>query len=307
MREFEVTISSTYEETIGGIQNKTQGILEGFRSMAERARAFAENLRQLRAMGLNGMLFNQLVEAGIEAGGETAQALVEGGQDTINELNTLFEEIDAVGASLGEEVAVSLYGTGIDMANGLLEGIRSKQAELENQARSMAEAFNRAFQASLNVQIDIAAKAAADAAREVAADQIAAIPVPPVLQEPPTVDQAALQRIRDLITQASAYIASVGDATKRAGALVKRDIYRSLEADIAAGRAIDLSGIRSGMTTAELAAAAQAAGGTTVNNYYTVQVTADSRVTGARAGEAVVETLTKFGAVNGNFNVQVAV
>jgi hypothetical protein len=306
MREFEVTISSTYEETIGGIQNKTQGILEGFRAMAEKARAFAENLRKLREMGLDPMLFNQLVEAGIEAGGETAQALVDGGSETINELNSIFKEIDAVGASLGEEVASSLYGTGIDMANGLLEGIRSKQAELENEARVMAQAFNAAFQASLSVQVDIAAKAAADAARATAASEIAAIPVPEALKEPPKIDQAALTRIRELIAQASAYITSVGDATKRAGAEVKRNIYRSLEADIEAGRAIDLSGIRSGMSTAELAAAATAAGGTTVNNYY-VNVTADSRVSGARAGEATVEALTKFGAINGNFNVQVAV
>jgi hypothetical protein len=192
------------------------------------------------------------------------------------------------------------------MANGLLEGIRSKHAELENQARVMAQAFNAAFQASLSVQVDIAAKAAADAARATAASEIAAIPVPEALKEPPKIDQAALTRIRELIAQASAYITSVGDATKRAGAEVKRNIYRSLEADIEAGRAIDLSGIRSGMSTAELAAAATAAGGTTVNNYY-VNVTADSRVSGARAGEATVEALTKFGAINGNFNVSVAI
>jgi uncharacterized tellurite resistance protein B-like protein/phage-related protein len=306
MREFEVTISSTYEETIGGIQNKTQGILEGFRAMAEKARAFAENLRKLREMGLDPMLFNQLVEAGIEAGGETAQALVDGGSETINELNSIFKEIDAVGASLGEEVASSLYGTGIDMANGLLEGIRSKQAELENQARVMAQAFNAAFQASLSVQVDIAAKAAADAARATAASEIAAIPVPEALKEPPKIDEAALARIRELIAQASAYIANVGDATKRAGALVKRDIYSSLEQDILAGRAIDLSGIRSGMTTAELTSAAAVARGQTVNNF-TINVTADTRTGGARAGEATVEALTKFGAINGNFNVQVAV
>ncbi len=307
MREFEVTISSTYEETIGGIQSKSQGILQGFRDMAEKARTFGENLRKLRALGLDPALFQQLIDAGIDAGGATAQALVDGGSDTINELNGLFKEIETIGGSLGEEVAVSLYGTGIDLANGLLEGIRSKQNELENQARVMAEAFNRAFQATLNVQVDIAAKAASDAARQIAQDQIDAIPVPAVLQEPPKIDEAALAKIRDLIAQASRYIANIGDATKRAGALVKRDIYTSLEQDILAGRTINLAGISSGMTSGELAAAAIAAGGTTVNNYYTVQVSADTRTGGARAGEAVVETLQKFGQVNGQFNVAVAV
>ncbi len=306
MREFEVTISSTYEETIGGIQNKSQSILTGFRDMAEKARTFGENLRRLRALGLDPALFQQLIDAGIDAGGATAQALVEGGSETINELNSLFKDIETIGGSLGEEVAVSLYGTGIDLANGLLEGIRSKQNELENQARTMAEAFNRAFQGALNVQVDIAAKAASDAAREVAQAQIDAIPVPEALKEPPKIDQAALTRIRELIAQASRYIANIGDATKRAGALVKRDIYTSLEQDILAGRAINLAGIQSGMTTAELAAAATAAGGTTVNNYY-VNVTADTRTSGAKAGEAVVESLQKFGQVNGAFNVQVAV
>lgn len=307
MREFEVTISSTYEETIGGIQNKSQSILTGFRDMAEKARTFGENLRRLRALGLDPQLFQQLIDAGIDAGGATAQALVEGGSETINELNSLFKDIETIGGSLGEEVAVSLYGTGIDLANGLLEGIRSKQAELENQARTMAEAFNRAFQGALNVQVDIAAAAASDAARQVAQAQIDAIPVPEALKEPPKIDQAALTRIRELIAQASRYIANIGDATKRAGALVKRDIYTSLEQDILAGRAINLGGISSGMTSGELAAAAIAAGGTTVNNYYTVQVTADTRSSGAKAGEAVVESLQKFGQVNGAFNVQVAV
>lgn len=307
MREFEVTISSTYEETIGGIQNKSQSILTGFRDMAEKARTFGENLRRLRALGLDPQLFQQLIDAGIDAGGATAQALVEGGSETINELNSLFKDIETIGGSLGEEVAVSLYGTGIDLANGLLEGIRSKQAELENQARTMAEAFNRAFQGALNVQVDIAAAAASDAARKVAQAEIDAIPVPEALKEPPKIDQAALTRIRELIAQASRYIANIGDATKRAGALVKRDIYTSLEQDILAGRAINLAGISSGMTSGELAAAAIAAGGTTVNNYYTVQVTADTRSSGAKAGEAVVESLQKFGQVNGAFNVQVAV
>ena len=307
MREFEVTISSSYEETIGGIQNRTQGILTGFREMAEKARAFGENLRKLRALGLHGELFQQLIDAGIDAGGATAQALVEGGSDTINELNNLYKEIEAVGADLGEDVASELYGTGIDMANGLLEGIRSKQAELENQARTMAQAFNAAFQAALNIQVDRVAADRATAATEAAAKAIAEIPVPEGLEKELPIDQAALGRIRDLIEGADRYIRNISDATKRAGAIVKRDIFRSLEADILAGRAINLSGISSGMTSGELAQAAIAAGGTTVNNYYTIEVAADTRASGSKAGEVIVEALQQFNLRNGAFNVAVAV
>lgn len=303
MREFEVTISSTYEETIGGIQSKSQGVLEGFRAMAQKAREFADNLRKLRELGLDSQLFNQLVEAGVEAGGETAKALVEGGKTTIDELNDLFKEIDAVGGNLGQEMAAELYSTGIDMANGLLEGIRSKQAELENQARNMAQAFNDAFQASLKVEVGIAQKAAEDAARaaaDAAKAELGPKPVLPVISEDP-----AMKQIQSLIDGANRYIKNITDPLKATGASQKLNIYESLKADLQAGVPLNLSGIQSGLSRDELIARAKAAGGT-VNNYYTVQVTSDSRTSGAKAGEAVVESLQKFGQLNGNFTVGVA-
>jgi hypothetical protein len=302
MREFEVTISSTYEETIGGLQSKSQGVLDGFRQMAEKARAFADNLRKLRELGLDPQLFNQLVEAGVEAGGETAKALVEGGQGTISELNSLFAEIDTLGGTLGEEVAATLYGTGVDLANGLLEGIRSKQQELENQAIRMAETFNEAFRTRLNIQVDVAANAASDAARQAAADAIAALGPAPVV--PPVIDEAALNQINSLIAGANRYIKNITDPLKAAGGAQKLNIYESLRADIMAGTAVNLAGVRSGLSTAELQAATGR--GTVVNNTYNVQVSSDSRTSGAKAGEAVVETLTKFQQTNGNFTVGVS-
>lgn len=302
MREFEVTVTNTYEETIGKVVSKSQGLLESFRGLAEKARAFGDNLRKLRELGLDPMLFNQLVEAGVEAGGETAKALVEGGQDTINELNSLFKEIDTIGGTLGEEVATSLYGTGVDLANGLLEGIRSKQKELEDQAIRMAKSFNDAFRTELNLKIDVAANAAADAARQSAADAIAALGPKPVV--PPVIDEAALKQINSLIAGANRYIKNVTDPLKATGAGQKLDIYESLRADILAGTQVNLTGVRSGLSAAELATATGR--GTVVNNTYNVNVSSDSRTSGAKAGEAVVESLQKFGQLNGNFTVGVA-
>ena len=304
MREFEVTVTNTYEETIGKVVSKSQGLLDGFRTLAEKARAFGENLRKLRELGLDPMLFNQLVEAGVEAGGETAKALVEGGQDTINELNSLFKEIDTIGGTLGEEVAVSLYGTGIDLANGLLEGIRSKQQELEDQARTMAEAFNRAFQAALNIQIDLAAAFASEQARAKAAAEIAALGPPPEVPAP-KLNEGALAQLDLLIRNANRYAGNIQNQAKQLGALQKLEIYETLRDAVKAGAAIDLTGIQSGLSTQELANRATAAG-VNVNNYY-VNVSSDSRTGGAKAGEAIVESLQKFGQTNGNFTVGVAV
>ena len=301
LREFQFTVSRSYTETFEEVQDKTAGLLDGFRTMAEKARGFAENLRKLRDLGLDPQLFDQLVQAGVEAGGETAQALVDGGSETITEINSLFSEIDALGADLGEEVAATMYGSGINMADGLLEGLRSKQSELEATAIAMAQAFSQNFQANVNIQVDAAATQASNSVRQAAEEAIAAIPTPE--QVAPAIDQAALSKINTLIGNASAYIQNIGDATKAAGALVKRDIYQSLKADIEAGRAVDLSGVTSGLSSAELAQRASAAGGTTVNNYITVET--NTRTGGAKAGEEIALALQQLSNTSSNYSVSI--
>lgn len=298
LRTFNVTVSKSYEETLTSVSDKSQGLLEGFQQMAVKARAFADNLQKLKALGLDPMLFDQLVQAGVEAGSETAQALVDGGSDTINEINSLYQEIDALGADLGEQVAMTMYGTGIDMADGLLAGIKSKQAELEAQAITMADAFNTAFQSKITTAVGAAQTAAESAARATADAAIAEIPKPDVLR--PTVDTAALNQLDALIAKAGSYAANIGDATKQAGALVKQDIYQQLRDVVAGGGTVDLSGISSGMSSASLAQAAATASGGSVT--YNINVTADTRTSGAKAGEAIVQSINNFQSANGSFS-----
>jgi hypothetical protein len=111
------------------------------------------------------MLFNQLVEAGVEAGGETAKALVEGGSETVNEINSLFTELDALGMELGENTAQVMYGQGENFVDGIVEGLTAQAGELEISAKSIAEAFTVAFEEVLirgiNQAIDAAEAALA--------------------------------------------------------------------------------------------------------------------------------------------------
>lgn len=145
LKGLRVTLTKEWEEQVEETINKSQGLVQKFQEMATKARAFAENLRTLRDMGLNPMLFNQLVQAGVEAGGETAQALVDGGKATVDEVSGLFAEIDALGATLGEEVARSLYGDGVDMSKSLLEGLKSLESQYELAGISLAKAFTTKF------------------------------------------------------------------------------------------------------------------------------------------------------------------
>jgi hypothetical protein len=290
MREFGVTVTRTFEETIGKIENKTDAILGGFRDLASKARTFAENLRALRKLELDPKLFAQLVEAGVEAGGATAQALVDGGQATVTELNSLFKEIDEVGGKLGEEVATNLYGKGIDLANGLLAGIRSRQSEFELAAKAMALAFSNAFKADL----DIALAKPVDAAKAVADSAQANVPT---LNQ---INLDSLSAINGLIERANKWLGMTKNEAEKQRTTDIIGIYEGLRSDILAGRNINLGGIRSGMSVGELQTAARAAGGSQVVNNYDVTVNANTISGGVQAGQAFVEELKSFERNNGS-------
>jgi hypothetical protein len=289
LRELSFTLTREYTEVIDAVSDRSQGLVDNFRSMADKARTFGDNLRRLRDLGLDPQLFAQLVQAGVEAGGETAQALVDGGAGTINEINSLFQEIDAIGAELGEEVAASLYGAGIDMGDGLLAGIASRQTELENLATAMANAFNDKFNADVSIAVDKPvqqAQAAAEAAQ-------AAVP------EIADINLDALAEVNRLLAGASDALKVVKGETVRAGINLKADVLESLKQDILSGAVVDITGIESGLSSQELISRASQLS-PTISNTYNVTVNADSRVGGVKAGEGFVAAINTFEDANGN-------
>lgn len=288
LKDFEVTVSRSYEQTIETVTNKTEGVLQGFRDMAEKARNFAENLRRLKALGLDPMLFAQLVQAGAEAGGETAQAIVDGGQEAVNELNAIFGELNKLGAELGMDVGMTMYEAGRDMTFGLLDGIKSEQQKLYDEAVEMAKKFSAAFQANVQIAIDKpveAAKKLAETAKEAV----------PTIQE---IDLVALARINTLIENANKWLGKNLNVFERIRAEDILEIYQGLRTDILNRVPIDLSGIGPGMSVEEAVSAAKLAGGQTINNFY-LDVTASGRNDGAKAGEEIVNKLEGFARANG--------
>ena len=296
LRAFNVVVTRDYEETIQKVQDKTAGLLDGFRNMASKARDFAANLRTLRDMGLDPQLFNQLVQSGVEAGGQTAQALVDGGSETVGEISTIFAEINQLGADLGEEVATTLYGTGIDLVDGLIEGILSEQEKLEAAAYAMAEAFNKAFQSTLATEVGKVTNSRRDQAIADAEEQIRNIAVP----EMPEINPA-LQELDKLIAGANAALGKNLSSSVRAGVTGKLGGFEALRQDIKSGSANDLGGITAGLTSAEVQAMAMATGGQTVNNYYNVTAPAStSRVDSYSNGQSFASGLANFNSANNN-------
>ena len=160
LKEFSTALITNFADPIEQARSKADLLVDGYRSVVERTREFVENIKALKALGLDPQLFNQLVQAGVEAGGETAQALVDGGAETVNEVNSLFGELDALGAELGENTAQVMYGQGENFVNGIVEGLDSQLGELESMANSLADSFTTTFEEVLIAGIERAIAAA---------------------------------------------------------------------------------------------------------------------------------------------------
>jgi len=160
LKEFSTALITNFADPIEQARSKADLLVDGYRSVVERTREFVENIKALKALGLDPQLFNQLVQAGVEAGGETAQALVDGGAETVNEINSLFGELDALGAELGENTAQVMYGQGENFVNGIVEGLDSQLGELEAMANSLADSFTTTFEEVLIAGIERAIAAA---------------------------------------------------------------------------------------------------------------------------------------------------
>jgi hypothetical protein len=318
LKDFRVTLITNLADPLAEVANKSKQLTNNFQAVVDRTKLFLENLRTLRKLGLDPMLFNQLVQAGAEAGGETAQALIDGGANTITEVNRLFGELNDLGAELAEETAQVMYGTGVEFTDNLLEGIQSQQDALEAQARAMADAFVKAFVPVLNAGISIAMPkmpVAPTAPTPFTATNpppgVVAPVLPDILKDLPNqvagaVENvtpvvkdlsASINKVQELINNATRFIRNTTDAVEKAGAETKLNIYEQIMAKLKAGEDFNLSGIESGLSSGELQSRT---GLTPTNVTMNITVNANNRQGGAAAGEAVVRALQDYVQTNGS-------
>jgi hypothetical protein len=136
-------------KVIKGVTGGSAGLVASFTETLAKTKAFAQQLKDLRALGLDSNIYQQIVMAGVDAGGATAKAILEGGSGTVAELNGLFTELSDAGAAIAEEAAQVMYGSGIDLVDGLINGLISKEQLLVDKATEMARNFSDAFNAEV--------------------------------------------------------------------------------------------------------------------------------------------------------------
>jgi len=149
-----VVTSKTIEQVTG---TGAGDLISSFTNILTKTKAFAEQLKQLRALGLDNNLYKQIVDAGIDAGGQTAKAILEGGAGTVSELNSVFNELNMAGEEIAKQSAEVMYGAGVDLTDGLINGLISQEQKLIDTATTLANSFMSAFNSQVNIATPISA------------------------------------------------------------------------------------------------------------------------------------------------------
>ncbi|MGW1667941.1 hypothetical protein [Streptomyces sp. NPDC002324] len=90
----------------------------------DKATAFADALKQLKARGLDKNLIKQVAEAGIDGGGlETAGALLRASSSEIASMNDLQKQIRSAAGSAGKTAADAFYGAAIKAQEKLVKSL----------------------------------------------------------------------------------------------------------------------------------------------------------------------------------------
>lgn len=143
---FTVTTKQTVDEVVGG-----QGVVSKLQAVVAKTKAFATQLNNLKALGLDKDLFKQIVDAGPEVGGQLAKEILDGGTDSVKALNTTFKELQTVTEGVAEQTAVVMFNAGKEVTGGLIAGLLSQEAALIAAAKTLTEAFNKEFQAKIDM------------------------------------------------------------------------------------------------------------------------------------------------------------
>ena len=96
--------------------------LEGLQAQAEKAREFATKIQELITAGLSQEAITQVLAAGIDAGTNIANELIEGGATAIDETNRLVQSTQDAADKVGLDAAQHFIGAGVESAHATVVG-----------------------------------------------------------------------------------------------------------------------------------------------------------------------------------------
>lgn len=127
-------------------------VLANMQNQARAAIQFSEELAALKKKGVSADLIEQIAAAGVDGGGATAQALLSANKSQIDQLNQAQKQMKKSAKKTGGIVADSMYKSGIHAAEGLINGLKSKEKAIEKQMEKIAKAMAKAIKKELGIK-----------------------------------------------------------------------------------------------------------------------------------------------------------
>lgn len=121
------------QESSSGVNKITDQLRQRLAAIQD----FARNIKSLLAQGLNKDYIRQLLEAGPEAAGQTAQLLATVGSDQISEINSLYSQIGSVSEVFSRDMADLFYGGAVASAKSIRDGYQSEYDGIMTQMNSI--------------------------------------------------------------------------------------------------------------------------------------------------------------------------
>ena len=101
-------------------------------AQAGKVTKFNEKVRELLAAGFRPEAIQEVLNAGIDAGTEIADALLLGGTVALNESTRIFDSLKMTADDLSKLLGDSFYQTGVDLGQKIVDGLKLKLKELND-------------------------------------------------------------------------------------------------------------------------------------------------------------------------------
>ncbi|MET8841445.1 hypothetical protein ABZW67_15295 [Streptomyces rubiginosohelvolus] len=127
-------------------------ITVGLQVAVKKAKEFGANLAKLKKAGLRADLLGDIGDKGVDGGGATAAALAKATPAELKRINELQAQLASAATSTGNSVAGALYDSGVKAAQGLVDGLKKQQKNIESQMAKIAAAMVKAIKKALKIK-----------------------------------------------------------------------------------------------------------------------------------------------------------
>lgn len=145
------TEGMTSQATVLNAGNSAGAIRNSLTAQVAKVKKFAGMLKKLKSLGFSNAVISQVAGAGVEGGYAAAEALVAASRADVGSINASFSAISSAASSTAQQLGASMYDSGIQAAQGLVNGLKARKKDVEATITAIAMAMQKALRKALGI------------------------------------------------------------------------------------------------------------------------------------------------------------